>query len=278
MWQRLKALFRGSQPMQALPEAAGVVSAAQYEPLIFLDSNNLHWARLYIDFAEKHNLPPFSAAQMETADDTLKQHLAGRTLKDYIKGRKLVGYLRKRCNEDAARVEYSPMTILEITCGLLRGNAIREAAGQGVTNRMWAKMDELEVLERLQPNVYHEIQQHASDVAVQFQKVGITLETTSTDRLREAWSLAQSLLGHVYLEVGDALVVASALLAEADEIRSGDKYVRDVVNRIQNADGLVEPEKAHYKVVQAEIKKAVAAIIGVGETDIGLPKAPEGFQ
>ncbi|HEV2396594.1 MAG TPA: hypothetical protein VGS27_06620 [Candidatus Sulfotelmatobacter sp.] len=272
---RVRALFGRAASPQPNPAAQAEAIAPQYPPLIFLDSNNLHWARLYIDFAEQQNLPPFALADLPSADDTLKQHFTGRTLKDYIKGRKIVTYLRQRCSDDAAQVEFSPITSLEITCGLLRGNAIREAAGEGVTHRMWGKIDELEILERLQANAYQEVHQHTSDVEPQFDKVGITLREISSDRLQEAWSLSRSILRYVYLEVGDALVVSSALLAEAEELLTGDRYVRDVVNRIQNADGLVEPDKSYYKPVQTAVKNAVAAIIGVAPEDIRLPRAPE---
>jgi hypothetical protein len=242
-----------------------------------LDTNNLHFCRLYIDFAEKEGLAPFSTGDFSAAAAQLKARFLGRTLNSYTKGSKLVEYLRKRCAADSAQVEYCPVTGLEVICGLLRGKAILDAAQEGITHRMWGKIEEAEILDRLTPAIYNDVQQHVTDVEGQFQKAGIDLRETDPGRLRETWGLARALLGLIYLDVDDAIVYASALLAEADEFLTADSYLKTLANNIQNAGGLTEPDKTYFLTVQGAIANLLAKMIGVSVAEVTLPKAKGGF-
>lgn len=271
IWERLKGFFRGQQLMSVLPGTGDAPFATQYQPLIFLDSNNIHFARLYIDFAGQHRLPPFGNGD---AEHQLKQTFMGRTLKSYKTGGNIVTYLIRKCNNEGAQVEYSPITSLEISCGLLKGNALIEAAGQGVTHRMWGRFEEREILERLRPDVYKQISQHTSDLEEQFGKAGIFLRQTDPDHSQDTWALAKVLLGLVYLDVADALVFSSCLLAEADEFLTSDGYLREVAGRIVGADKLREPEKSYYRRVQIGLRDAVAQLIRTTAAEVTLPSIP----
>jgi hypothetical protein len=250
-------------------------TGSQFRKVIFLDTNNLHYALLYLEFAEAHKLPPFSEDH-DRIDVELQRefHARRRTFDDYVKGKKVVEYLRSECRGSDVEVLYGSISSLELICGLLRGGAMLEAANARLAHRMWGHMDEHEILERLTPEVYREVLEHASNIQAQFAKAGIIIGETTSDRVREAWSVARSLLRYVYLEVGDAVVYASALLSLADELLSGDGYLRKVANCLQNPTALKdERDKSRYGNVREGIRAALVDLTGFEGSAFRFPRA-----
>jgi len=237
-------------------------------PLLFLDTNVMHFARLYLCFAQKHDLPPLGSSQQDP-DEILEGTYRGRTrvFQNHVAGRKIVEYLRGRC-ESGARVEFSPMSQLELVCGLLRGRAVLDAADEGIPSRMWNRMDEDEILDRLRTDTYDEVQRDTGEIEDQFLAAGIILHETDPQRTREIWSVSRRLLGLVFLDTSDCAVYASALLAEADELLTADVYFRGIVNRLANPAGIPDPEsKKRFEQARELLIKLISEAI-----------APEGFN
>jgi hypothetical protein len=143
---------------------------------------------------------------------------------------------------------------------------------------MWNRMDEDEILGRLRIQDYAAVEKATSDLEDQFAKAGVPIEETNPQHMNDVWALAKTLLGTVFLEVGDCIVYASALLAEADELLSADRYLRFVANAIENPTALPDAaEQAFFSDVRAKITQGVSRAVGVDAGQINLPKAPQGW-
>lgn len=250
----------------------------QFQPLLFLDTNALHYARLYLGFAKQHNLPPVGTST-DNPDDIIENRYRNRkkTGQSFKTGRKLVNYLLNSCNE-GARIEYSPVTKVELMCGQLRGKAMLNAAEEGIPYRMWNRIDEREILDRLQSDVYAEVWQEMENLDELFSSAGIDIEESNRERMKSVWLMAQQILRFVFLDLGDCAVYASALLAEADELITDDGYFRDLVNAIENANVHREVEKREYfGKLETELKQIVADAIGIKASEVKLPKAPKNW-
>lgn len=213
---------------------------------LFLDTNAVHMGRLYLDLARSKGIP--KDAEVETAKTLLKDLVPkGQALKSYEAGLRVVYYLRSR--QDSPQIEYAPVTRLELLCGLLRGQAMLAAAHETIPNRMWNRLDEFEILERLDPDNYEKTAD-IGDITETFADYGITVNESDPKRMPEVWDLSRHLLGCVYLDVGDCVVYASALLAQADELLTKDEYFRTVVNGVRNPNGNPVYERAQTRVMK----------------------------
>lgn len=250
----------------------------QFQRLLFLDTNALHYARLYLGFAKQHNLPPFGTSS-DNPDDVIKNRYKNRKKigQSFKTGRKLVDYLLKQCNE-GAKIEYSPVTKVELMCGKLRGKAMLNAAEEGIPYRMWNRINEDEILDRLQSDVYEEVWQEMENLDDLFSSAGIDIEETDPERMKSVWLMAQQVLRFVFLDLGDCAVYASALLAEADELITDDGYFRTIVNGIENNKVHPVVEKREYfGKVETELKQIVADAIGIKASEVKLPEAPKNW-
>jgi len=269
----------GPAPSPAVPPAApaapAVLPAIPLQQVLFLDTNAMHCARLYHAFGRQHCVLPFGPL-LEDPADVLRRVHSGRGFKldGFKNGLKIFNHLREKCRE-GWRIEFAPMSRLELVCGLLRGHAIADAAHEGITLRMWSRIDENEILGRLQVANYDTVDQDTGDTEESFAKVGIELSETNPDRIQEVWSLARRMLSLVFLDAADCSIYASALLAEADELLTADGYLRMVANAIENPGGVTNLEqRAYFQQVRERLIQFVAKSIGVDAAVIALPKAP----
>ncbi len=248
--------------------------ALNLQRLLFLDTNAMHYARLYLEFAQERGIAPLGDGAAKP-DEEIKRTYTGRTCESYMNGCRLVDYLRSQCLSDAcARVEYSPVTQLELVCGLLRGQAIVNAAQEGIPHRMWSRIDEGEILHRLKPSTYRDVERRIGAIDDLFVKADVTISETRPESMRDAWLLARRLLSLVYMDLGDLIVYASALLAEADEFITYDAYLKKVANKLQKPDGIDDPvDKECFRGARNTIVGFMAQRIGIEESQISLPAA-----
>lgn len=249
--------------------------AADFQHRLFLDTNAVHFARLYIIFAKEHSLPPVGDSA-DDPKDKIKQTFSGGTQNSYQNGRRLVDYLLQR-SEDDWRIEYSPVAQLELASGLLRGKAMLEAASEGFTHRMWNRMDEREILDRLSPEHFAEVAEAISKLGAEFQSVGIDLIKADPNEMSEVWTLASQVIGVTFLDLGDCAVYASALLAEADEILTNDGYFREIVSNLENPGGAKPHQKEYFQEASRRLKKILVDAISVSDAEVKLPTAPKNW-
>ena len=248
----------------------------QPQPLLLLDTNAVHSVQLYLRFAERHNLPPIGDASDDPVEELKKEFgQRGQTFQSYNTGRKIANYLRDK-NTSGTRIEYSPVTRLELTCGLLRGRAILEAAKEGPLLRMWNRMDEREIFHRLKTTDYIEVQKDMEGLEEFFGAGGINIAETDPGLMTDVWLLARLLLGVVFLDLGDSAVYASSLLVEANELITIDGYFRWIANQIENPGAVQDTEeKIYFQQAKEKLVEYVSRAIDISASGVHLPKAPD---
>lgn len=244
---------------------------AHFQPVVFVDTNAVHFARLFLRFARRCDLRPVGTDPTDP-EEAIKQEFVGQTQDSYERGRKLVNYLVDQSNA-GVRLEYSPVTRLELATGLLRGKAVLNAAEQGLAHRMWSRMDETEILNRLDSSAFADIQDIMGELEEDFGEAGILLVEADPGKLSEVWSLASRIIGITYLDLGDCAVYASTLLAEADELITADKYFRQVADRVQNPGGAPPAQQPYFVDANNKMKVLLSEAIGISTSEIVLPKA-----
>ncbi|HUU91804.1 MAG TPA: hypothetical protein VM238_11430 [Phycisphaerae bacterium] len=244
----------------------------EHAPVIFLDTNVFHYLRLYLGLAEDLRLRPVGKSPKDTGL-AIKKKCKGRARADFIKGRDTLNYLCRRC-KDGARVVYAPITCLELMYGLLRGRAIVSLAKEGAPQRMWSRVDEDEILARLLPADYAVAQDAAGKCEATCAALGLPMVKADPESMRDVWALAENIVGHVFMQVEDSVVFASALLESADELLTGDHYLRKIASYIGNPGGAPYGQRTYYGHLKKQIARLVADTTGERPLHVAFPKLP----
>lgn len=246
----------------------------KYQEVVFLDTNTLHYARLYLKFAIKKKLPPFKKREDSEIEREINNHWKGRSRKIIKNSKKLIQNLRKKTRK-GDRIVYSPISYQELAYGILKGKAIEDAAKQNIP-RMWKRMDEDEIFEQLLSCYYGDNDKDLDGLETEFENADINLIQASRTSMYEVWIVARNLLKYVFLDVGDSIIYASALLELATELRTSDKYFREIANGISNPKKYekTNTEKyQHFDKTQKELRKLLSETTKFNESAILFPKA-----
>jgi hypothetical protein len=241
-------------------------------PVAVLDTNTVHYARLYLSLAREHALPPFGSGTGDINNDLRTILGPNRTLDSYKKGSKLFIELANRSNA-GWQIKYSRFTALELACGGLRARFIEDALKERMPSRWWNRIDEGELLDRLTPDAYEEVEKEIDDLESMFDSAGITISEFDIHRLPDVFQAAKLLLGLVFLEEGDCVVYAGALVEEADEVWTSDTYLKTVVAGIENPGSAKNGRQDYFREVNKKVREGLARIISVDPADLQLPKA-----
>lgn len=231
-------------------------------PVIFLDTNALHFTRLYLEAAEEHGLPPFGNKGIDVG---LGDQMGERTKKNIKKGYKTIAYLQAK-SIDEARVIFPPIVALEVACGILRSKAILSAADEGIPSRWWNRFDEVEILSRLRKDHYDAVEGVFENLKEGFERAGISFLQMDNKKMSDVWKIARSLLRCVYLSVNDCILFSSALVEMADEIISFDDYLSGIINKVKDPSG-----DAFYEGAKCEIVEVISRCIDIPVEEIRLP-------
>ncbi len=202
----------------------------EFSSVIFLDTNALHFARLYLEAAEEQGMPPFGNKGIDVG---LGDRMGKRTKENIKKGYKTIAHLQTK-SIDGARVLFAPIAALEVVCGQLRSKAILSAAEEGIPSRWWNRFGEEEIRTRLEKGDYEDVGDLINNVREGFERTGISIINMDKSRIQEVWGIARTVLSGIYLDVCDCLIFSSALVDEADEIISFDGYFRFIVIKLGN--------------------------------------------
>ncbi len=241
-----------------------------HEPVLFLDTNAFHYMRLYLGLVRKYKLRPIGKSTKDP-DQVIRNEFKGRAQDNVKQGRQIVEFLRSKC-ESGARVVYSPITCLELVAGLLRGKAIISAAREGTPQRMWNRIDEREILARLDEAAYRAAKGAAETCEVACEAYGIAVNRADPTRMRDVWILAEKMLEYVFLDAGDSLVFASSLLEMADEVITYDRYLRSIITSIQNPGGARPEERDYFKRIRPDLVRLVAKATALQTSEVRLPR------
>ncbi len=234
---------------------------ARFRKVTFLDTNVLHWIGLYLHQAEKDHLFPLEDKEEDEARRHLRSLSECSFRKGLFHGLNAIVYLSK---EDR-RVECSLLTELELMAGRGKGKAYERAAAEGIPDRMWTRFDEKEVNNRLRPEDRTAIRERIGAIMPALAEANIRATVASPAQTRDAIELALDIAESVYLSPADSVVYAGALVAGADELLSGDRYLMNTVNRIKSNE--------EFKFDRIRLQKRVAGIISIEPEGVILPKA-----
>ena len=204
------------------------MTATSLRKVVFLDTNVLHYVGLYLSRAKEHRLFPFGN-DAAAAEDYLKTMTEVDLAGSLGKGMRVVRSLLR----DNPRVEYSRASELELLVGRARGKAIEKAAAERVPDRMWTRLGDKNIGERLLASDLTKIAEGVDRLGGLFQDAGIEATVSNTERGRDVLAIAREVLGLAYLSVIDSVIYAEAIAAQADQIISADEFLRNTVHRIK---------------------------------------------
>ena len=232
----------------------------------FLDTNALHSIHLYLARAEREGLYPFAAGEDTIAK--AREHLGNVQDSNLKKGLKqgldiVTGLAGPEVD---VRVEYSPVSELELIAGRAKGRAIVSAAREGIPDRMWTRFHEPEVSERLTMADLSEVKTSVERLGSAMERAGIPATVSDPERTRDALDLAKEIAGLVYLRMADSVIYASALVAGADCLITRDEYFRKTVNHIRNGENT-------YVEIKQKLRVLVGQVMLTDSDNIALPEA-----
>lgn len=252
----------------AIPQPGQPIPAPVVAPVIFLDTNALHYGTLALSFAAAHGI---DLAAMDIGAFKVAVKAQGVGAEEYYeKGAWIVRYLIRRLN-DNAEYYYSPITGLELLCGGLLGEAVKRAAKVGVPHRWFTRLDEDEVCIHLEPDGYAYVQTQHTNVEALFQAAGIVLNEWRLDA--EVWQLARTLMENVFIDVQDCVIYASALVAQADELITIDAFVRKTASYANNPGGAPPALAARFQSVHDALLDVCSQVFGWPRDNVLIPTA-----
>lgn len=229
----------------------------------FLDTNVLHFVDLYLRRAKNHDLFPFggdAATAMKHVDDTIEY----KSLKSSLnKGLNVIKHLR----HENCRAEYSSASELELIAGRARGKAIEKAAAEGIPDRMWTRLSESEISNRLIGADLSAIGETVEGFRALLHDADIDATVGRSDQSRDVLELAKDVMKVVYMSAMDSIIYAGALVAEADYVISYDKYLMKMVKHLKTEEALCAARR--------RLESRTAAVLSREPGSITLPDALE---
>ena len=164
-------------------------------------------------------------------------------------------------------MEYATFSELELLSGRARGKAIMSLAEEGVPERMWSRISEEEIRERISLDDMAEIKKEIDRLTLLLEESGVAVRTYGGERTRDILELTKSINGLVYMEVMDSLIYANAILARSDYLVTSDTYFKATVNLIHDAKG------ERYEEINNRLKCLVSQFTLETTDEVELPSA-----
>ena len=149
--------------------------------------------------------------------------------------------------------------------GRARGKAIEKAAAEGIPDRMWTRLYESEISDRLIATDLIAIGETVEGFRALLHDADIDTTVGRSDRSRDVLELAKDVMGIVYMSAMDSIIYAGALVAEADHVISYDRYLKETVNRLKTKESLRE--------ARLKLESRTAAVLSREPKSITLPNA-----
>lgn len=224
----------------------------------FLDTNVLHFLDLYLRCAKDHGLFPF-ADDLILAEKHLNASAEYNALRTRLQqGLRTVVFFQRK----SIRVEYSAFSELELMAGRAQGKAIVKAATEGIPDRMWSRLTDRDIGDRLLAPDLSGIGEKVKGLRSLLDEAGIDAGVGRTDRTRDVLELAKEVMGLVYMTPDDSMIYAGALVSEADHLISADAYFRNATTRLRTD-----------KFLRATLKARIVAILSKDAESVILPDA-----
>ena len=219
----------------------------------FLDTNTLHYIRLYLSHAKKNNLYPFGSDQDITELKPNLENVSDDVLRNSFKrGMETIRFI---ADEDRIEhVEYAAVSELELFSGMAKGKALIKTAHDSPPHRMWNRIQEKYIQDRLSPADLDEVSSSVNGLTSLLGESAIAVRSDHKERTRDVLELAKGISSLVYMEPMDGVIYASALIAQADFLFTSDGYLRDTVNRIRDGNDV------RYREINQRLKERINQI------------------
>ena len=200
--------------------------------VVFLDTNALHYLSLFIGFARDNGF---------TVTDIGNENLARRIDQEdepsykisLWNGHKIVAFVIRT----DAQIEFSHVSMVELLSGRIKGAAILNLAKEGVPERMWSTISEIEIRDRSESDLPR-IKARVGELPSVLGEWDIVFGASSANyETIDVLELAMEVVGLIYMSAVDSIVYANAIAARADYLVTGDNYLRRTVNLIHNPSG-----------------------------------------
>ena len=243
-------------------------SGREYRTVVFLDTNVLHFMRLCLDRLGDTDVGGAATAESEGCAVALRERCVE------MDDPKLEQSIRQGLETILALarsevlVEYARVSEIELLTGLARGEAIVRAAKEGVPYRMWSRLSDGEIQERLSAASTECIRRRVEGLQGRLEDCGIDVSLSDGRRTNEVVHLAKRILGLVYMSDMDSIVYASSIVTRADFLCTADGPLRSIVNKIRG------DQEGRFCDVRLSLEEFVED--GESESDAdwqGLPRA-----
>lgn len=200
--------------------------------VVFLDTNAIHYLSLFIGFARDNGFTVTDIGHENLARRIDQEDEAGYKISLWS-GHKIVAFVIRT----DAQIEFSHVSMVELLSGRIKGAAILNLAKEGVPERMWSTISEIEIRERSESDLPG-IKARVGELPSVLNEWNIVFGASSAkNEAIDVLELAMEVVGLVYMSAVDSIVYANAITARADYLVTGDNYLRRTVNLIHNPSG-----------------------------------------
>ena len=234
--------------------------------LAFLDTNTLHFMDCYLHYSSAEGLSPTSDEDLIELERRLARVVDQALRRSIRNGMKTINWL---LSEDV-KIEYSPISELELISGRARGAAVLNAAREGIPDRMWTRIGDADVRRRVAAEELGAIGSRLGRLSDQLDALGISTlraDAHADARADDVWELARGLAELVYLSPNDGIIYAGALQVQADYLITSDEYFRRTANEIRDSD------RPHFREVRRQVRDMTGSVSFEREVRVMLPSA-----
>ncbi len=215
----------------------------------------LHHVGLYLSYAKKRAQFPWGGQAIADSEVTLRNASYGKAEKQSLQGGL---HVLKAASDLDLDLQYSAVAQLELLSARIRGKAITKAAREGLPDRIWSRLRERAIRDRVSKAEVERISAGVREIAQVLETFDLAEQTTARKATADAIELACEIVGLVYMEPLDSIVYASALRSGADLIFTSDGPLRDTVNRIREPGGAGDRSAVRrFREIQKQIRRLV---------------------
>lgn len=248
-----------------------ISETASIRPVLFLDTNCLHYARLYFDFAKKNNLEPVGKRRADPAKQIQKLAKSQQTADSLESGRKIITHLQSECR-NGAEAQFAPLSTVEMLFCALRGQGIALMAKE-LPVRFLTRIDETEIVRRLTNTHYRKASRISSRIINELASLGINISESNKGMSDQVHAISLCILKHLYMDVFDCMIYAHSLVSQASLFITSDSYLRRVASALQNLGAIPQVFPKHqFVLARKAIIHKFARVTGFPEADIKLPR------
>ena len=209
---------------------------------VLLDTNVLHYLRVYLDVAKERSLKPYGPTdQWLVINKQLKvASLLASQRKSIKDGFDAFCFLQERARNDD-RIVVSPLALAEITHGLVEGQAHIKMAEVGMPYRMRQSRADLRQLVAawVSASGYEQVRQATEGLLPELENLlGASIWLAGGGSTsRDVLALLRLVLESVHFDIVDAWLYAESLVEQVRFVLTFDKDFRNTINWIYKPGG-----------------------------------------